>query len=182
MGDHMRTILRGLGLAMGVLLMFALISRADDDDKVPIEKLPKEVTDAIKKKWPKAELVSATKDTDEKGEVTYDVTIKVKKQELDVTLTPEGAIVQVEKEIEVKAVPKVVMDAIKKMYPKATFQGASEISKDDKVAEYELDLVTKDKKNLYVTFDKEGKFIHEEPVEEEPAKDKKDDAKDKKDK
>ena len=71
-------------------------------------------------------------------------------------------------------------DPIKKKYPKATFNGASEITKDDKVAEYELDIVTKDKKNLYVTFDKDGKFIYEEEVEE--SKDKKDDAKDRKDK
>ena len=52
--------------------------------------LGKAVTDAIKDKYPGAELVSATKDTDDDG-VTYDVTIKYKKQELDVTLTPEGA-------------------------------------------------------------------------------------------
>jgi len=177
----MPKILCGLGLAT-VVALTAVLARADDEEKVPLDKLPKAVADAIKDKYPGAELVSATKDTDDDG-VTYDVTIKYKKQELDVTLTPEGKIVQVEREIEVKEVPKVVMDAVKKKYPKATFKGASEITKDDKVAEYELDVVTKDKKHLYVTFDTDGKFIDDEPVEEEaPPKDKKDEAKDKKDK
>jgi hypothetical protein len=163
-------LVSGLGLAAVVALT---TFRADDgEEKVPIDNLPKAVTEALKAKYPKWELVEAVKVTED-SEVTYEVTIKNKKQELDVTLTPEGKIVQVEKEIEVKDVPKVVMNAVKKKYPKATIQGASEISKDDKVAEYELDLVTKDKKNLYVTFDKEGKFIYEEEVEE-PAKDKKD--------
>jgi hypothetical protein len=169
----MHKILRGVGLVTIVLLVLALSARADDDDKVALENLPKEVTAALKKKWPNAELVSATMDADEDGKVTYEVTIKVKKQELDVMLTPDGAIIQVEKEIEVKDVPKVVMDAIRKRYPKSNFKGASEICKDDKVAEYELDLVTKDKKNLYVTFDKRGKFIYEEAVDEDPVKDKK---------
>jgi hypothetical protein len=178
-GD-MYKVLSGLGLVVVVALVASAFVRADDgEEKVPIDKLPKAVTDALKEKYPKATLVEAVKVTED-GEVTYEVTIKQKKQELDVTLTPEGKIVQVEKEIEVKDVPKVVMDAVKKKYPKATFQGASEISKDDKVAEYELDIVTKDKKNLYVTFDKEGKFIYEEEVEE-PPKDK-DNAKDKQEK
>jgi hypothetical protein len=160
----------GLGL---VLVVALAAGRADDgEEKVPIDKLPKAVTEALKAKYPKWELTEAVKVTED-GEVTYEVTIRNKKHELDVTLTPEGKIVQVEKEIEVKDVPKVVMDAVKKKYPKATIQGASEISKDDKVAEYELDIVTKDKKNLYVTFDKEGKFLYEEEVEE-PPKDKKD--------
>ena len=172
----MPKMLCGLGLA-AVVALTAVLARADDEEKVPIDKLPKAVTDAIKDKYPGAELVSATKDTDDDG-VTYDVTIKYKKQELDVTLTPEGKIVQVEREIEVKEVPKVVHDAVKKKYPGSTIKGASEISKDDKVAEYELEIVTKDKKTLDVTFDKDGKFIEEEPGEETPPpKDKKDDAK-----
>jgi hypothetical protein len=167
-------------VAIAALTAAAMLRAADDDDNVPLDKLPKEVTAAIKKKFLGAELLSAIKDSDDKDKPTYEVTIKFKKQELDVTLTPAGDIVQVEREIEVKEVPKVVKDAIKKKYPRATFNGASEITKDDKVAEYELDIVTKDKKNLYVTFDKDGKFIYEEEVEE--SKDKKDDAKDKKDK
>jgi Putative beta-lactamase-inhibitor-like, PepSY-like len=175
----MYKVLSAFGLVVVMALAASALARADDgEEKVPIDKLPKAVTDALKEKFPKAELVEAVKVTED-GEVTYEVTVKHKKQELDVTLTPEGKIVQVEKEIEVKAVPKAVIDAVKKKYPKATIQGASEISKDDKVAEYELDIVTKDKKNLYVTFDKEGKFIYEEEVEDQP-KDKKDDAKDKK--
>jgi uncharacterized membrane protein YkoI len=178
----MPKILCGLGLAAVVALTAALARADDGEEKVPVDKLPKAVTDAIKDKYPGAELVSATKDTDD-GVVTYDVTIKHKKQERDVTLTPEGKIVQVEREIEVKDVPKVVHDAVKKKYPGATVKGASEISKDDKVAEYELEIVTKDKKTLDVTFDKDGKFIEEEPAEETPPpKDKKDDAKDKTDK
>jgi Putative beta-lactamase-inhibitor-like, PepSY-like len=166
-------IASGLGLVAAVALTAALLRADDAEEKVPIDKLPKAVTDALKEKFPGAELLSATKDTDDDG-VTYDVTIKYKKQELDVTLTPEGKIVEIEREIEVKEVPKVVMDAVKKKYPKATFKGASEITKDDKVAEYQLDLVTMDKKRLYVTFDKDGKFIEDEPAEEEPPKDKKD--------
>jgi hypothetical protein len=174
-----RTLRIAALVALAALAAAAVLRADDDDDKVPLDKLPKEVTAALEKKFPGAELLSAIKDNDDKDKPTYEVTIKFKKQELDVTLTPAGDIIQVEREIEVKEVPKVVINAIKKKYPKATFKGASAISKDDNVAEYELDIVTRDKKNLYVTFDKHGKFIYEEEVEE--SKDK-DEAKDKKDK
>src|SRR5580704_11005280 len=86
----------------------ALVRAGDDDDKVPLDKLPKEVTETLKKKFPGAELVSATTDADEKDKPTYEVTIKFKKHQIDVTLTPAGTILQVEREIEVKEVPKVV--------------------------------------------------------------------------
>jgi uncharacterized membrane protein YkoI len=175
--------LTGLGAAAIVAFVIPAFARADDEP-IPLDKLPKEVTAAIKKKFPDAELVEADK-SKEDGKVVYEVTIKFKKTELDVTVTPEGKILSVEKEIEVADVPKAVMKALEKKYPKATVKGASEISKDDKVAEYEFDIVTKDEKRLYVTFDTAGKFLDEEKVPEEPKKDdkkdKKDDKKDKND-
>ena len=174
----MKKWLTGPAMLLVVAITATTMVRADDE-KVALDKLPKEVTEAIKKKYPDAELVSAEKNKED-GKVVFEVTIKVKKDSIEVTLTPEGKIVTEEKEIDAATVPKVVMEAMEKKYGKSTVKGATVISKDDKVTSYELTIVTKDEKTLEVTFDTEGKFIEEEKVEPKPApKDKKEDKKDK---
>jgi uncharacterized membrane protein YkoI len=170
----MDKLLFGLTLAAVVGLVGPALA-LDDDEMVPLDQLPKAVTKAIQKKFRNAELVEADK-LKEDGQVLYGVTIKFKKQELDVIVTPEGKILRVEKDIEEEAIPKAVLAALKKKYPKATVKSAMEISKDDKIAEYEIEIVTKDDQHLDVTFDPKGKFIEEEKIEDEP---KKGDAKDK---
>jgi hypothetical protein len=151
----MRRILCGAA----VLLVLATAARADEE-KVPLDKLPKAVVEAVKAKFPKAELIGAEKET-EKGKTSYEVNIKDGKQAIDVTVTPEGKIVLVEKEIAVDDLPKAVAEAIKARYPKGTIKSAEEVSEDDKITEYEVVIVV-GKKTLEVTFDPTGKFIEEE--------------------
>src|SRR5260370_210881 len=76
------------------------------------------VKEAVKAKFPDAELVSADKETD-KGKVAYEVAIKNKGQKIEVTVSEEGKIISIEKEIAVKDLPKVVAEAFEKKYPKA---------------------------------------------------------------
>ncbi len=168
------------GAAVVALAAFVATTFVLADDKVEPDKLPKEVKEAIKKKYPDGEIVGAEKEKEDNKEV-YELKVKLKKETIEVTLTPEGKILSSERSIEVKDVPKVVMDAIEKKYPKATAKSAEEITKDDKIAEYEVVIVTKDEKTLEVTFDKDGKFIEEEKVEKkEEPKDKPKDKEDKK--
>src|SRR5437879_2104073 len=82
------------------------------EEKVPLDKLPQAVVDAVKAKFPKAKLVSAEKETDD-GKTVYEVAIKNDKQSIEVTLTPEGKIIEIEKQIAAKDLPKAVADALK---------------------------------------------------------------------
>jgi hypothetical protein len=155
--DQERTMRRILCGA--AVLLVAAAGRADEE-KVPLDKLPTAVVEAIKAKFPKAELVSAEKETDG-DETTYEVIIKNGAQELEVSLTPEGKILMVTREIPVRALPKAVIAAIKARYPRAILKSAEEISEDDKITEYEV-VIAVGKKQLEVTFDPTGKFIEEE--------------------
>ena len=68
---------------MGVAVLAAAIAptvRADDEEKVALDKLPKTVVDAVKVRFPDAELKEASKET-EKGKTTYEVGIVNKKDE-----------------------------------------------------------------------------------------------------
>jgi hypothetical protein len=153
----MRTLIGGMAV---VVLLAGAAARADEE-KVPLDKLPKAVVDAVKEKFPKADLVSAEKEKED-GKTVYEVNIKDGKATIEVTVTPEGKIVLVEKEIAAGDLPKAVAEALEARYPKATIQKVEEICKDDKVTKYEALIVTAEKKKLEVCFDPAGKFLEEE--------------------
>jgi hypothetical protein len=154
-----------------VLALVVVCVRADEE-KVPLDKVPQAVKDAVKKKFPKEEMVSASTEKDEAGKQVYEIQLKTsKKQNIDVTVTPEGKIVLVEKEIDAKELPKAVAMAMFNKYPKATVKLAEELSKDDKITAYEMIIVTADKKTLEVEFAPDGKFVKEEEKKEEEKKD-----------
>ncbi len=161
----MRKVLCGV---VTVLVLAATV-RADDEEKVPLDKLPKAVVEAVKKKFPKAELVGAAKEKED-GKDVFEVAIKAEGTTMDITLTPEGKILIIEKVIAAKDLPKAVAEAAEAKYPKATHKKIEEISTDDKIEKYEILLVTEDKKKLEVTFDPKGEFLEEEKKEEEKDK------------
>jgi len=136
------------------------------EEKVPLDKLPRAVVDAVKKRFPDAELVSAEKEKDE-GKTVYEVAIKNKGQSIEVTLTPEGVITEIEKQIEAKNLPAAVSKALEDKYPKATYKMIEEVIKvkdgKEKLEYYEVLLTTTDKKKkVEVGVSPEGKILKEE--------------------
>jgi hypothetical protein len=162
----MRRVIGGMTAA---LLVLAGASSRAEEEKVPLDKLPKAVVDAVKEKFPRAELVSAEKEKED-GKDVYEVAIKDGKHKIEVTVTPEGKVVTVEKEIAAEDLPKAVAEALEARYPKATIRKAEEISKEDRVTAYEVLIVTADKKKLEVSFDPKGKFLEEEKKDEKKEK------------
>jgi uncharacterized membrane protein YkoI len=145
------------------MCVLAAAARADEE-KIALDKLPKAVTDAIKKAYPDAEMKSAEKEK-ENGKEVFEVVLKNKDQTLEVTLTPEGKILSVEKEIPVKDLPKAVTDSVVAKYPKSTIKKAEEETKDEKVT-YEVLIETADKKKIEVVLDPKGKILEEVKKEE----------------
>ncbi len=165
----MRRVLRGwLALCVFAMVTAGMAARADDDkeEKVPLDKVPEAVLKAVKAKFKGAELVSAQTEKED-GKVIYEINLKDKGQSVDVSLTPEGKIVSIERTIDVKDLPQKVAEAIERKYPKADYKTVEEITEDDKTS-YEVLLVTADKKKIEVVLDRDGKIVKEE------AKDKKD--------
>lgn len=132
-----------------------------DDEKVPLDKVPSPVIDAVKKRFPKSEIVGAEKET-ENGKVTYEINLKDNGQNIDVILSAEGSIQTIEKEIAVKDLPKVVAEALAAKYPKAICKKYEEVYKvkDGKEAleYYEVLLDTENKKDIEVEITPDGKI------------------------
>jgi len=151
------------GLCVVVIagLLGAAVARADEE-KVPLDKVPKPVIDAVKAKFPGAELKGCEKAT-EGNKVTYDVELKHKDNNYEVAVTPEGVITGYEKQIDAKDLPKPVTKTLEEKYPKATIKMVEEVytikDKKETMEYYEIAVVGADKKSVEVLIAPDGKIV-----------------------
>ena len=164
----MKQMLMGCLTAACLSLIVGSTSARADEEKVPLDKVPKEVMEAVKKKFPDAKIVAAVKEVED-GKTSFEVTIKDKEQNIDVVVTAEGKITAIETIITEKDLPKEVTAALNGKYPKAEIKKAEKIVKDDMV-NYEVAIVTADKKKVEVLFDAKGKILEEEKNDKEEKK------------
>src|SRR5215218_103439 len=101
----MRLSVAGVVVSLG-LLGLTPGARAEEE-KIPLKDLPKAVLDAVMGRFPGAETTGAGKETED-GKTNFEVTLKEKGKNVDVTLTAEGRIVEVEREIAAGDLPKAV--------------------------------------------------------------------------
>jgi hypothetical protein len=164
-----RTLLNGLLLGATMAIVTATLVWAGEE-KVPIDKLPKEVVKAVEAKFPKIKMEKAVKSTTD-GKTTYEVTLKSGAYGIDVTVTAEGKITQIEKEMAFKDLPMPVLGAFQLRYRgTATVKRVEELTKGDKVVSYEI-LIETGKKTLEAYFEPGGRFLQEKDVT--PKKDEK---------
>jgi hypothetical protein len=144
------------------------------EEKVPLDKIPKAVMDALDAKFPKAKIEKCTK-AKEGDAVVYDIEMKQangKKAEADIK--EDGTYINYEKEIAADDLPKAAREAIEKKYPKATFKeilAETEVKgKDEKLAAYEVIVETADKKEIEVKVSPDGKILEDEGDEKKDKK------------
>lgn len=162
----MRTTLRLAALA-AVALLTAAGGRADDE-KVPLDKLPKAVAEAVKAMFPKAELKEAEKGTTD-GKTKYEIKIQDGTSAIELNVTDAGVITDYEKAITLKDLPKAVADTVAAKHPGKTPKVVEEFYtvKDGKgtLAYYEV-LFEIDGKDVELEILPDGKPKPEEKKEE----------------
>ncbi len=129
-----------------------------------LDKIPKLVMDALKAKFPKAEIHKWTKEK-EGDIVVYDIEFKQEGRKFEADIKEDGTIHNWEKEIADKDLPETVEKAVEKKYLKSTIKEIMEITlvKDGKDAleGYEIVLETSDKKEVEVTVAPDGKILED---------------------
>jgi hypothetical protein len=135
------------------------------ESKIALGDVPKASMQAVKAMFPAAEIVGAAKETEE-GKTFYEVTLKQKGRNIDVTIDSDGTIQLVEREIADNDLPKTVRQALDAKYPKATYKivEAVDLVKDGKrtLDFFEALLLTADKKLVEVQIAPDGKIKNEE--------------------
>src|SRR5262249_61964657 len=142
----MRGLMVRSGVAVAVLVLLTAVVRAEDKpEKIAPDKLPKVIMDAIMARFPKAEITSAEKEK-EGDKVVYDIELKHEGRKYEMDIQEDGTVIEIEKEIALKDVPKAITDAIEAKYPKSTVKEVMEVNKvkgkEEKPDHYEVTLKT----------------------------------------
>ncbi len=150
-------------LLLGAACLFTLSMqiRADEMD-IPLDQVPKAVSDAAKAKFPGAIWRGAAKETED-GKTTYELMLTYQDHKMDVSFEANGTLVVVETELREADVPAVVAKAVKDKYPGAKVELIESVKKGPelkKEADYfEFHLMTADKKEVEVEVDSQGKIL-----------------------
>lgn len=166
----MRRILAFPVACIGAALLFTAALACNPDEKVPLDKVPKKVMDAVKARFPGAELTSVEKETED-GKVVYDIELKHKDRKYEMDILEDGTVVEIEKEISAKDLPEAVTRSLEAKFPKATIKEVMEmtkvIGKEEKLYGYEVELVTADKRKLEIEFAPDGTILKSEKAGED---------------
>jgi len=155
-----------LGIVASLLLCtFGTAWAGAAQEKVDLDKLPKEIVAAVKAKLPKAELKHATKENDD-GKVVYEVSITIGKQAMHAMVTAQGKLYELHKEIDAKDVPAKAAKAVQAKYPKAKWEGVEQITDPDgKILAYEVVVEAAMGAFVEVLVDPDGKIRKETKIE-----------------
>ena len=144
------------------ILLAGAAARAGD------EKLPAKVMDALKAKFPKAEIRKWTREK-EADKVVYDIEFKQEGRNFEADIFEDGSIHNWERAIEAKDLPAAVKKTLDAKYPKANLKEVMQVMavKDgkDEVDGYEIVLTTADNRSGEVTIAPDGKLVEEEFAE-----------------
>jgi uncharacterized membrane protein YkoI len=160
--------------AIAIALLVFTAAIADDAKKVPLDKIPKAIKDAINARFPDAEITSVEKETED-GKVVFDVELKHKGRKYEMDIQEDGTVIEIEKEVPVKDAPEAITKAVLAKYPKATIQEVMEMykvkGKEETLTSYEVTIETADKKKMELVVSLDGKDVKKEG--EDKPKDKK---------
>jgi hypothetical protein len=147
-----------------------------DEEKVALKDVPKDVLEAVKARFPKAEIKSAEKEVED-GVTIYEIETEVDGRDVDLTLKANGVILEIEKEIAVKDLPKAVADAVKASHPRAKIEEAEEVvefKNGKEVKSFEIE-IEDGEKDIEMKVAPDGKILNAKENEEDDEEDEKDD-------
>jgi hypothetical protein len=170
----MRNSLFGLSVSALILLLCLVFScerQAEEakvesraKDELELDKIPKVVMDALKAKFPDAEIHKWTKEK-EGDIVVYDIEFKQQDRKFEADIKEDGSIHNWEKEIAAEDLPEAVKKAAEEKYPNSIHKEIMEITAvkdgEDALEGYEIVLETADKKEVEVTVAPDGKILED---------------------
>ena len=131
--------------------------------EMAVETVPKPVLATVEARFPDLKMTGAAQEKDEAGNLIYEVSLDDKGKNIDVTLTPEGTLTLIEKEIARKTLPEPVTKALAAEFPKARYKIVEEViavqGKEEKLDYYEVLLVNTEKQLRGVKIGLDGKIL-----------------------
>jgi hypothetical protein len=134
-----------------------------------LDEMPKVIMDALKARFPDAEIQKWTKEK-EGDIVVYDIEFKQQGRKFEADIKEDGTIHNWEKEIAAEGLPEAAMKAVQTKYPEATIQEIMEITAvtegKEALEAYEVVLETAEKKEVEVAVAPDGEILEDSGEEE----------------
>ena len=146
-------------------LLAAISPARADEEAIKVKDLPKVVLDAVKARFPGAEVTGAARE-EEDNKLTYEVVLKDQGAPVDVAVSPKGKILEVERTIPTGTLPAAVAAAIQARYPRAEIKKAEQVIKyeegEGEEQFFEVVLSVPGRDSVEVKLSPKGKILDEE--------------------
>jgi hypothetical protein len=119
-----------------VLVLFTAIAIGEDDPKTVKSDVPQAVLRAFEKANPGVVGTDYSKEV-VNGQTRYEIETRVSDLEKDFVYLPDGTLLQIVEDMQLKALPDVIAQSVKKAYPKAEIDEVDKIVRGETV-EYEI--------------------------------------------
>lgn len=158
----MRALLACLGVGIVLALLVVSAPSPGRGESVPLHMVPRPALDAVERRFKNARIASADRERDSRG-VVYEVAIRDAGKNVDVTVTAEGVIVLIKREVAASDLPEPVVKALGEAYPQATYHALESVTtvqgRQETLAYYEVDLVTARRTLVEVRVSPDGKIL-----------------------
>ncbi|HMB07643.1 MAG TPA: hypothetical protein VKP69_28415 [Isosphaeraceae bacterium] len=158
----------GFVLAVGLagLITSAALGQQEKEQRIDLAKVPATVKKAADMAAPGVTWHHASKE----AKTIYELTGKnAHGREVEVEVTPEGEVIEIETAIPLSEVPKVALDAFKAKHPHLKATGAESVWEGGKIVAYDI-LTRKDHKSVEYRVSPDGKTVKFGEEEEEEEK------------
>jgi hypothetical protein len=132
---------------------------APKSEAVQIQDLPKAVVEALKAKFPDAQMEKAKKKVAD-GKEFLAISLTTKGTARNVTLTPKGKIVELKTVIPAAQLPAKVTEALYASYPNSTAKKAQKVTAYKEEKSFQVELITADKQTKKLVVNADGKIIN----------------------
>ena len=135
-----------------------------DEKQVPLSEVPKAVIDAVKHKFPHAQLKNATKEV-ERNKTSYEIGLESETKQITVSLSEKGKLEEIETRIAPGDLPKAVTAAVASKYPGSKIKGAEaivEFEDGEEERSFEVAIRTAGGKSVEVKLSVRGKIKDDE--------------------
>ena len=149
--------------SLGLLVLVAAC--AGQEATIAVADVPPVVMSAVRARFPNASATEASRETKD-GKTLYEVTLKDGTQQIDVTSTLEGQLIEVEGGLSESDLPDAVTRAVSTKYPGAKYRIVEDVKTSDPAAPrssyFEVLLETPDKRFVEVQIAADGTILKEE--------------------
>lgn len=149
--------------SLGLILLIAAC--AGQEETIAVADVPAVVMSAVRTRFPNATATEASREVKD-GKTLYEVTLKDGMQQIDVTSTAEGELIEVEGGLTESDLPAPVSRALNSKYPGAKYRIVEDVRTSDPTAPFsryfEVLLETTDKQFVEVHIAAQGTILKEE--------------------